>query len=113
MVAKGSVRVCLGWSRALASRQVGEYVPWQVAAPILVRIKDLLELETSRSGSACADRFKAYVLQNITTPYLAMLEAQGTGDRFRCVLPLPKGNVAMLHCSARPCPGMLTVNGSC
>ncbi len=58
-------------------------MPWQVVAPVLVRMKNLLALETSRSGAGCAAAFKAYVLQNVTTPYMGAL-SQGAWAGFRC-----------------------------
>ena len=58
-------------------------MPWQVAAPLLVRMKHLLALETSRLGSGCAAAFGAYVLRNVTTPYMDAL-SRGPGKGFRC-----------------------------
>lgn len=57
--------------RALAARDVGEYVPWQVAGPILVKIKNLLTLDNAKSG--CAEAFRQYVIRNVTTPFIAGL----------------------------------------
>jgi hypothetical protein len=62
---------CFVAVRALAARDVGEYVPWQVAGPILVKIKNLLTLDNAKGG--CADAFRQYVLQNVTTTFIAGL----------------------------------------
>jgi len=59
--------------RALAARDVGEYVPWQVAGPILVKIKNLLTLDTTHSD--CTEAFREYVLRNVTTPFIAGLSS--------------------------------------
>ncbi|BDA42905.1 Aminopeptidase N [Coccomyxa sp. Obi] len=65
------VHVFLNLTRALAARDVGEYVPWQVAGPILVKIKNLLTLDNAKSG--CAEAFRQYVIRNVTTPFIAGL----------------------------------------
>ena len=54
--------------RALAARQVGEYLPWQVAGPTLVKIRDLLALE--EPGKGCPDAFSHYMLGNVTIPFV-------------------------------------------
>lgn len=59
--------------RALAARDVGEYVPWQVAGPILVKIKNLLTLDATHSD--CTEAFREYVLRNVTTPFIAGLSS--------------------------------------
>ena len=62
--------------RALAARQVGEYLPWQIAGPILVKIKNLLALEAPNSG--CADAFNHHMLANVTTPFVAGLSSDAS-----------------------------------
>ena len=59
--------------RALAARQVGEYLPWQIAGPIVVKMKNLLALEAP--GQGCADAFNYYMLANVTTPFVAGLSS--------------------------------------
>lgn len=67
--------------RALAARQIGEYLPWQIAGPILVKIKNLLALQPP--GSGCQDAFNQYMLANVTTPFVAGL-SNDAAFGFKC-----------------------------
>lgn len=80
--------------RALAARQVGEYLPWQVAGPHLVKIKNLLALNSGGNRSGCAAAFKNYVLQNVTAPFMAGLQA-AYGSK--CALPPLSGILLGLY----------------
>ena len=73
-------------NRALPLRPPGEYEPWQAAAPHLLRIRDLLDLESARSGLGCAAAFRAYVLQNVTAPFVGALSSDAVLG-LQCALP--------------------------
>ena len=84
--------------RALAARQVGEYLPWQVAGPTLVKIKNLLTLEEPDKG--CPEAFSQYMLGNVTIPFVDGLSNDATfglrqalPNAFNCdsptLLPVP------------------------
>ena len=64
------------YCRALAARQVGEYLPWQIAGPIVVKMKNLLALEAPAEN--CAAAFNHYMLANVTTPFVAGLSSDAS-----------------------------------
>jgi hypothetical protein len=79
--AQGRRHDVLVWCRVLAARQVGEYLPWQVAGPHLVRMKNLLALDNG--NSRCADAFQSYVLDNVSAPFMAGL-SQDASFGYKC-----------------------------